>query len=561
MKILGKVKKVLVSIILILAILATASIAKSSISEPFRNRLEKTIEEIAEIKNMNIIGLGNDSASELDENLESDNQGENPNQTEGSTSSDTLEDAEPAKDDETYNVQIELKIVDEDGEGIIEGSKLKVTDITNQENVDGESATKSDLEIKILNFSTGTQIQTEENGEFDTDGQGVVVDLNKLKKNKKYKIQIDDIESAEGYLRTINSLVLEVSIDDDENIVAKIANVTNTSDDENDGTEQANVNLHGAGKDGTVTIKKGEDDPSTQIMYMIRDNVTDEGLSEKTEDVAGDEQWHEYSGNVEVTKNSEIHAKAIKKGQDSEISVKIINNIDKKEPELKEFTQNAEGDARKISITVQLEDDASGIAKYGISRSDKIQPDTYIKADESITDEDIEAHRSEKPIKNVEGTIDEIYENGKYYIWIWDMAGNCKVKEIEITQVKEIVVAEIVETSSEEKHDELVGSQYKSLYSAIQACPEGEQTTIRILAEILNENNVIDNRDITLNLNGNKVNNKSSNRPNLTVNGNASLTIINIYDGGANQVEGAISSENSSGILVKQGGTLTLRKR
>ncbi len=560
MKILGKVKKVLVSIILILAVLATASIAKSSISEPFRNRLEKTMAEIDEIKNMNIIGLGNDSGSRSSSNssIESYNLAEISNDKESELSSDALEDSEQVKDD-TYNVQVELKIVDQDGEGITEGNKLKVTDVTKNSSEQGvdegqvDEEKENKLDIKILNLFSGDVLEQDQDGNISTDNQGIIIDLNNLIQNKEYQILIEDIQSADGYLKTINSLILQVSIDDEENIIAKIVNIKDLEDKDVDITGQNDAKLQGA-EDGTLKIEQEEHDSDTQIKYLIKDGTIVEGDSEE---IGGNENWQEYSGSVKIEQNSKVYAKAIKNGKESGISLKVVNNIDKEAPKLESCIEPDEEQEIEEKIQVVLTDNASGIVKYGLSRTQTDEPDKYIYPDKNLSQQDILEHRNLNPQKNITETIDEIYENGTYYIWIWDTAGNCQKADIKITKIKERMVAKIVETDDENSKS-LENQEYTSLYKALKACPANKNTTIMIIDEIYNESNEINNKNIKLNLNGYTVNNKNANKPAITVNENATLTLVNTNESGQNLTKGALQSENTNAILVKENGTINI---
>ncbi len=540
MKIRSKAMKVIMCIIMLFTMLSSIYIVKADIAMSLKDRIVKTITEIAESQEIREIDLGEDS----DELIES---------------------ATPVVDNGTYNVQIELNIVSEEGDAVVEGNKLKITDVTENSETDTsitaneqigkneEETQKNKLKINIMNITNGNPIEPDADGNFHTNGQGVIVDLSNMEKNRNYKIMIQDIEPAEGYNKTINSLILDVLINDEENIVAKVSEVIDESGEKMDLLSQMYAILHGKDSEGTLEIKHDKQDPEISLQYILKNDGT----------ITEDETWNDYSNSVEIEENSTIYAKAMKNGVDSGVTFKIINNIDKQEPELSDLNQDNPEQEREITITATITDNASGLVKYGLSMSDTVEPSTYTKVDDSLTDDDIENHRNSNPKRSASLSIDGITENGDYYVWIWDTAGNCAKKQININSVHEEPVAKITEVS--DGHPELVGEEYTSLRKAIDACPSGQDTyaTIVIIGEIINENNQITDKHITLNLNGNNINNKNLNEPTLTVNENSSLKIINVDENNdkITQNKGSISSENTTAILVKSGATLDLRNR
>ncbi len=541
MKNLRKLRNIFIYIILIFIIITNISFVKATIGESLiKNEYIKSIageitakpQEIKNIfsKNTNIL---NSIASEQDEN--------------------------------TYNVQMELNIVNQDGADVIGGNKLKIEDVTQT-----EDSQASGLEIHVFNISTGEEIQLSEDSTFDTQGQGVIVDLSKLTQNKKYQILIEDVESAQGYSRTINSLKLDILVDDKENIIAKISEVVGASGDKLDELTQSLAKLHGADDKGNLTIGPDEKDPEVDIQYKLGEVIENKGIENNTEvngNVSNDDieeggEWKEYSNSVTISENSTLYAKATKNGIESEISLKIINNIDTKGPEIGDITEEniSEENNREVKLKAVITDNASGLVKYGISRSEKDEPNAYIIADTALTKEDISEHRNAHPKLEDNLEIDGICENGNYYIWIWDSAGNHTIKSVNVTKVHEVDVAEIVQTDM--AHKDLVGKTYTSLYKALEASPENSETTIKIIADIYNENNQIKNRNITINLNGHKVNNRNNSEPNLTVNGGSSLTIVNKGENESSIImEGSLESENTAAILVKKAATLILRRK
>ena len=350
---------------------------------------------------------------------------------------------------------------------------------------------------------------------------------------------IEELELVEGNKKALNNLKLDVEINNEEKIIAKISEVTDTSGNKMNLLQQVLAKLRKADDDGVLTISPEAQDPDISIQYKIGEN----------------EDWQDYTESVEIHENTKIRAQATRGGKISDISIKVVDNIDTKEPELNDFKEENEAKAREESITAVLTDNASGIVKYGISRNQVDEPE-YIMADKDLTEEDISKNINRDPKLTIDAKIDGISQNGIYYVWIWDSAGNCAKKQVNITQVEEVDVAQIVNS---EGHQDLNGNKYKSLYDAIAASPEGAKTTIKLLDEIYNENNVINNKDITLNLDGHNLNNKGISNPTLTVNGGASLTIINEDAEGKVKTSGSITSQNTCAINVKSSATFIMR--
>ncbi len=583
MKLRKMYRNILICIIIIFSIIASVTIANASNFNTLRNRVEQAITKIEQVKSSNSIlnKILNEMSDEIEEDgSDPEKNGETEDksgETSGNIDGEQEENTE-TQNDNKYNVQMELNIITEEGEAVTEGNKLKITDITdtyeennsqeetgavedegigedvgtgeNEETGDNdnpekseENTKKSELEIKILNLISGEPIKKDEDGSFHTSGQGVIVDFSNMEKNKKYQVLIENLEVTEDYIKTIENMTLELQVDEEENIIAKIINIEN-SEEQDIGVEgQFWANLHDANGNGEVKISQQSKDPDMQIQYRIGQTG----------------EWQNYSVEANISDNGTIYAKASKNGKESSETEKIVKNIDSEEPQLIEYNEDNEDKDNESIIKVKLKDNASGIVKYGISTSNEIEPDTYIYPDTSLTKEDIDAHRNETPQLEVDGTIDGIHENGEYYIWIWDTAENCKIAPINVENVVEKYVAEIVEVS--DGYEGLLHKQYTSLRKAIAACPdtEGSSATIKIIAEITNENNDIGSKNITINLNGFTVNNNSETKPTITVNGTSTLTILNTFEDGTTSINGSISSQYSTAILVEEGGTLTLR--
>ncbi len=554
MKLRKKYRNILICIIIIFSIIASVKITNASNFNTLRNRVEQAITKIEQVKSSNSIlnKILNEMSNEIAEDGSNQETNQETDQEKSEESEDSSETTGDIKDVKKYNAQVELNILDQDYTGIVGNNKLRITDKTeyinkeNEGNTDEGSETEGEerLNIRILDYVTGDEISVESDGTFITENQGAIVDLTNLEKNKKYQIFIENLEVGEEYIKNIESLVLEVYIDTDENIVAKITEATPVAEGETSGFGEIFAKLRKAGKDGILKIDPDAQDENIKIQYR----------TEK------DGEWNDYKGEASIEKNTNLEARAVRDGKESGISIKVVDNIDRKEPQISEINQVNGANDREAVITAKITDDASGLVKYGISKSNTEEPDRIIMADDKLTEKDILEHRNTEPKLEADVKIDGIYENGDYYIWVWDTAGNCKIEPINVTVVKQVMVAEIVETSDEEKSKTLNGTQYHTLREAIEASPKAAKTKIKLLAEIYNENNEITDREITLNLDGFTVNNKSTKNPTLTINEGSSLTVINIdAEDNSTKTQGAISSESTSGIFVKENATLTLR--
>ena len=554
MKLRKKYRNILICIIIIFSIIASVKITNASNFNTLRNRVEQAITKIEQVKSSNSIlnKILNEMSNEIAEDGSNQETNQETDQEKSEESEDSSETTGDIKDVKKYNAQVELNILDQDYTGIVGNNKLRITDKTeyinkeNEGNTDEGSETEGEerLNIRILDYVTGDEISVESDGTFITENQGEIVDLTNLEKNKKYQIFIENLEVGEEYIKNIESLVLEVYIDTDENIVAKITEATPVAEGETSGFGEIFAKLRKAGKDGILKIDPDAQDENIKIQYR----------TEK------DGEWNDYKGEASIEKNTNLEARAVRDGKESGISIKVVDNIDRKEPQISEINQVNGANDREAVITAKITDDASGLVKYGISKSNTEEPDRIIMADDKLTEKDILEHRNTEPKLEADVKIDGIYENGDYYIWVWDTAGNCKIEPINVTVVKQVMVAEIVETSDEEKSKTLNGTQYHTLREAIEASPKAAKTKIKLLAEIYNENNEITDREITLNLDGFTVNNKSTKNPTLTINEGSSLTVINIdAEDNSTKTQGAISSESTSGIFVKENATLTLR--
>lgn len=197
MKLRKKYRNILICIIIIFSIIASVTIANASNFNTLKNRVEQAITKIEQVKSSNSIlnKILNEMSDEIgkdesDQETDQEKDGEGEDES-GKTSGDVDEGNAETPDDKTYNVQMELNIVDESDNEIIGDNKLNVT-----EKISEEEANREDrLDIQIFDLSTGVELEkNEEDGSVLVQSNGILVDFNNLKKDKEYNIEIDNIE-------------------------------------------------------------------------------------------------------------------------------------------------------------------------------------------------------------------------------------------------------------------------------------------------------------------------------------------------------------------------------
>ena len=197
MKLRKKYRNILICIIIIFSIIASVTIANASNFNTLKNRVEQAITKIEQVKSSNSIlnKILNEMSDEIgkdesDQETDQEKDGEGEDES-GKTSGDVDEGNAETPDDKTYNVQMELNIVDESDNEIIGDNKLNVT-----EKISEEEANREDrLDIQIFDLSTGVELEkNEEDGSVLVQSNGILVDFNNLKKDKEYNIEIDNMK-------------------------------------------------------------------------------------------------------------------------------------------------------------------------------------------------------------------------------------------------------------------------------------------------------------------------------------------------------------------------------
>ena len=414
-----------------------------------------------------------------------------------------------------YDIQIELNKLGTAKNNNIAGALFKISNNNQDENIN----------LNIYNKKTGEKIEANEQENVQIPEEGAIIDASNIKKGHVYEIKIEEIQAPDGYKKILENAVIQISVDENENVIGKVKSVNSQTAQDNgtisaedsEGSKKGVIEFTNENEEGKSIIKKENSDLGLQ--YKLGEDGT----------------WTNYTGDLQIQENTTVYARATDGNNYSGVSLKVINNIDKVPPTVVSIKEKENNDDIETSVDINITDDASGIIGYGISKSNTEEP-SYTKVNQELS---------------VQTTIGEISENGTYYLWVKDAATNVTIKEFEVTGVKHITVAKIIAAS--EGNEALINTEYYTLKEALEAVPAGATATIQIIHAIYDESNVIENRNITLDLNGFLVQSRSKQSPNITVN-TGNLTILN------SKIQGGLTSVNTQAIIINSEGTLTLGK-
>ena len=414
-----------------------------------------------------------------------------------------------------YDIQIELNKLGTAKNNNIAGALFKISNNNQDENIN----------LNIYNKKTGEKINANEEGNVQIPEEGAIIDASNIKKEHVYEIKIEEVQAPDGYKKTLENAIVEISVDENENIIGKVKSV-NSQTAQDDGTISAEDSE--GSKKGVIEFSNENEEGKS----IIKKENTDLGLQYK---LGEDGTWTDYTGDLQINENTTIYARATDGSNYSGVSLKVINNIDKVPPTIVSIKEKENNDDIETSIDISITDDASGITGYGISKSNTEEP-SYTKVNQELS---------------VQATIGEISENGTYYLWVKDAATNVTKKEFEITGVKRIAVAKII--SASEGNESLVNTEYYTLKEALEAIPDEATATIQIIHDIYDESNEITNKNITLDLNGFSVQTRNSENPTISLK-SGKLTVLN------NKISGGLTSKNTQAVVIEPEGTLTLGK-
>ena len=314
-------------------------------------------------------------------------------------------------DDKLKTIYIILNQVDYSNLNI-SGNVLKITNSDN-------------ISITPLNAMSDKIIQLNEDGNIIIPEEGVKLKVDGIELGNRYDIQIENIHNVNNYEPTFKKMTFQIETDENGEIKTSVKNITKEVDGEEkveEGSAEKTAMFMYEDSNGNIKITENNE---LQLYYTISDSngLTSEELQKAN--------WKVYSKKegVNITTNGIIYARSkYKNGEYSEINKIYINNIDKLKPEVEKKTIVYDRDKNEASVTFEISDQEatkeygkSGLYGYAVTRNE-IEPIDYIEV-------------SSNEVQTV--TVDGIPENGTYYMWVKDIAGNTEYTSFDITVIEE----------------------------------------------------------------------------------------------------------------------------
>ena len=383
-------------------------------------------------------------------------------------------------DDKLKTIYIILNQVDYSNLNI-SGNVLKITNSDN-------------ISITPLNAMSDKIIQLNEDGNIIIPEEGVKLKVDGIELGNRYDIQIENIHNVNNYEPTFKKMTFQIETDENGEIKTSVKNITKEIDGEEkveEGSAENTAMFMYEDSNGNIKITENNE---LQLYYTISDSngLTSEELQKAN--------WKVYSKKegVNITTNGIIYARSkYKNGEYSEINKIYINNIDKLKPEVEKKTIVYDRDKNEASVTFEISDQEatkeygkSGLYGYAVTRNE-IEPIDYIEV-------------SSNEVQTV--TVDGIPENGTYYMWVKDIAGNTEYTSFDITVIEEREEVSMLILQAPIK--ELIGTEYTTLKKLNQSLNNHNITkdsgniTVQLVKDISNESIVLNNKNIVLDLNG-----------------------------------------------------------
>ena len=429
----------------------------------------------------------------------------------------------------TYDAKIELNKISIANNKNIGGGKLRISN----------NIQDSDIKLKVFNKGTVEELVKDNEGYVVPTEEGVLIGLSRLQKNVENEILIEEESAPEGYSKVIDSTVLQVKINANEEVEAKIISVIEKKVKE-DGTVETQELTGSIEKDAVL---RDEDENG---------KVTKDGIAtgQRVEYKIGEDgEWTRYTGTFKLPINKTIYARSTDGTNYSGTTIKVVDNIDKIAPVIDTIADKEETLDIETSIEFHVTDTgnvdygASGISKFGISENDVDEPEEWLDADKTT---------------DYTGTVDHIEDEGTFRIWVKDVAGNIAISNefrIDLPDIPVVRITGITDSNGDEIGT-LVNTEYYTLEECLAAIPNGATANVQVIHRIYNENNVIDgDKKVTLDLNGYTVGNRSRREPTFTIGSDdsvGSLTVIN------NKGRGGIQSNNTEAVVINNNSAFTL---
>lgn len=248
-------------------------------------------------------------------------------------------------------------------------------------------------------------------------------------------------------------------------------------------------------------------------------------------------EYQNYTEPFEVEENTNVIAKSIKNGEESIVTVHEITNIDKEKPLVLSLIQsnitNTSFDINTSSIDYE-----SGLKQIDIY-IDNVFETTFSYSD-NVNEE-----------KEVNYSFTGLEEETTYAIKVvaTDIAGNVSDSFEKNFKTSQVVVARVIGRDGILFEDESLYEDYRTLDSAIKACPDN-QCTIQMVLDTVESVEVLEGQDITLDLNEKTV---VGDKDTHTIKNSGSFIVVDRSD-----ETGSIVNRNGVAIKNETIGTLTI---
>ena len=459
--------------------------------------------------------------------------------------------AEKISEEKVYSIFMVLNELSTRDDANLEGNKIKITN-------------SEDLTISYFNAINGTPIEKSKEETIEVPKEGIKLKIDGIKEGQSYDIEVENAQTIEDYEETFKKATITVDASAEGELEAYVKEITKEDDvgasSTRPGSEEK-VAIFAYEEEDTGRIKiKGNKDVEIYYVIQYNDGTTeiagaseDAGASSARPEDIDESQWKQYNPEegVQLEKNGVIYSKSkYKDGTYSEINTLHINNIDKLEPSIEVKKQEVNDTNSEVTVTISMQDQEatdeygkSGIYGYAITSTQE-EPEEFMpcEADE-VSIDGVGAH-SNVPVGEISTSPEEpitvevggITENGTYYAWTQDKAGNTSHKEITVTDIEDQekhIVAIILDTP--EEAEDLEGKEYYSLTELIQELDEksitakSEQVVIQIVADIKNESTKITDKNLVIDLNGYTIASKLQEPTIRVASGNVAI-VDNKYD-------------------------------
>ncbi len=427
----------------------------------------------------------------------------------------------------------------------------------------------SELTISYYNAVNGEQIEKDEQGNIQVPEEGIKLKIDGIKEGESYDIEIENKETTTDYEQTFKKATIGIDATQAGELEAYVKDITKEKEGQEEtaqGSEENTAIFAYEEENGRIKIKGNKD---VEIYYAIVYNDAT-GVA-NAEDIT-EEQWQKYNPEtgVEIEKNGTLYAKSkYKDGKYSEIKSLTINNIDKLEPivRIAEKTTNRVQD--EVTVTIEMQD-AEATEIYG-----KSGIYGYAITDTEEAPEEFTPVSGEEPISV---QIPGITQNGTYYAWVQDIAGNISKEAINVNEIQERYAVVIVLDAPEES---IIGEEYFTLEELVGVLEEKNITAedgeiiVQVVADITDESTEIEDKNITIDLNGYTIGSILQ-KPTVKVTSGQVRVVDNKYDiadyientarqeklkrkySSKAEGKGSIESQNYVAIQVEEGATVTL---